>query len=439
MLTRDITLQDCILDLIDNSINWIISSSDIDVSAIFNSQNHETRFSDYFVNVNFNHNTFSIQDNWSGIPPENLENYVFRFWSDETEVNTREIKWLSVYWVGMKRSFFKIGRHAKLTTFSGTNKSFLDWDINQWLEKDESENDAWNLEFALTQNDDEEKWTLIEITQINNEIAEMFKEEGFGTSLRNKIALSYWLFIECGLKINVNNLLISTNLPQIISDDEIGYSLYEESFSENGKEGEFKIIAWLTSASTADFYWWNIFCNWRMILQWDKSMKTWWGWWLRQFHSSLNPFLGYVFFTSKNADFLPWNTTKDNVNFESNFYQQALKNAIRIASPIVKDLASRYRKNDTIWEYEERGKNYQNLPSINISQLLPIKKSDNIFKPSTNKRKQKQITDRITYLMDTEKIESVKNVLVRNYWAEDDIDNSSIGERTFEYFYKREC
>jgi hypothetical protein len=93
----------------------------------------------------------------------------------------------------MKRTIFKIGRYAKLKTQTKTDYSFLDWDIDERLEKD----DIWDLKFSTQKNNSNSCGTEIEITRLNEDITEISTMDTFQSNLQKKIALAYALFIEC--------------------------------------------------------------------------------------------------------------------------------------------------------------------------------------------------------------------------------------------------
>src|SRR5437879_2819455 len=71
MFTRDISLEDCILDLIDNSIDALVRSRDVDfVESIFNRNGDLTKEQKAHlprVNVSFSDRKFIIEDNCGGI------------------------------------------------------------------------------------------------------------------------------------------------------------------------------------------------------------------------------------------------------------------------------------------------------------------------------------------------------------------------------------
>lgn len=439
MLTRDITLEWCILDLVDNSVNWIIAASGKDVTELFINWEKANIFWNYTINIDYDSKktTFSIVDNWSGITSKHLEKYVFRFWSDKNEVGWRTKKWLSVYWVWMKRTIFKLGRFATLETQTKSEISYLDRDIDRWLEAKD-----WDLEFNTNTNTTNKTWTKIMVKNLNDDVVERLNSPTFFNKLKRRLEISYSLFIECGLKIFLNWTLLKANLPKIISDDEINFSFLKKKFKKNDPQNrEYIIIAGLAPESTYDDLGWNVFCNGRMILHGDKTFLTWWWTHLRQFHSSLNPFVWNIFFTSNDATDLPWNTTKDWINFENLLYQGALVDMKKSADPIIKYLAGRYKQDSTVSEIEKNKTEFEKKDTKTISDILKNEHKEIKFKnPEVKMKKKIEMKARISYQMDKEKIEKVKDVLIERWnWEEQEVNNSSIWEETFNYFFIREC
>ena len=81
MFTRDITLEECILDLIDNSIDGLIRSSNLDLDArqllsVANGRSHG-KGQKGRVEVKYDRSQFSIRDNCGGITRANAESEVF--------------------------------------------------------------------------------------------------------------------------------------------------------------------------------------------------------------------------------------------------------------------------------------------------------------------------------------------------------------------------
>ena len=109
MLTRDIELDDAILDLIDNSVDGAIRKT---VKSKFS----KTPYKGYWVKVNISKAEFSITDNCGGIPDNRLD-AAFRLGRPQANLD-EDIPTIGMYGIGMKRAIFKIGRQAVVESSS---------------------------------------------------------------------------------------------------------------------------------------------------------------------------------------------------------------------------------------------------------------------------------------------------------------------------------
>lgn len=100
MLTRDIDLNDAILDLLDNCLDGAIRSIKSDTT-----QDVEKKYSGFHADITINNKFFKIQDNCGGISRDIAENYAFRMGRDGKRDNLPTI---GIYGIGMKRAIFKI-------------------------------------------------------------------------------------------------------------------------------------------------------------------------------------------------------------------------------------------------------------------------------------------------------------------------------------------
>ncbi len=121
VLPRDIGLADCILDLVDNAIDSFVRHSNIDVMNIL-LENSPPRIgaenSTASIIISFSENSFSIRDTCGGITIQEAKDYVFKFGLPEEKTKSYSGRGLSVFGIGMKRAFFKIGRLIKLLNYA---------------------------------------------------------------------------------------------------------------------------------------------------------------------------------------------------------------------------------------------------------------------------------------------------------------------------------
>jgi Histidine kinase-, DNA gyrase B-, and HSP90-like ATPase len=147
MITRDIALEDCILDLVDNSVDgaWRLEGGrpmglhkGADLSA-------------YRVDINTGGGRFSIKDNCGGIDLDDAVEYAFTFGRKEDEA--QEGYSIGVYGIGMKRAVFKMGKTIEIRstyrTANGRRESFVvPIDVDEWMSEKTTD---WD--FDLQQSD----------------------------------------------------------------------------------------------------------------------------------------------------------------------------------------------------------------------------------------------------------------------------------------------
>lgn len=188
MITRDISLEDCILDLIDNSVDgaWNLEGSrpmglaeGADLSA-------------YSIAIQASPERFVIRDNCGGMTLDNAVEHAFSFGRSSTAEHDDFS--IGVYGIGMKRAVFKLGNDIRVrSTFVQEDGSRLPFavpiDVAAWLG-----NDAPPWDFDIV--DDEplaENGVEIEVTKLTSGSANSFDSPAFLQNLRRTIARDYSL------------------------------------------------------------------------------------------------------------------------------------------------------------------------------------------------------------------------------------------------------
>src|SRR5688572_2896994 len=123
MLTRDISLDDAILDLLDNCID----------GAMRLAKGNEVDYSQHFVKIKLANDEFSIEDNCGGIPRDVAINYAFKMGREPDDDRDSDTETIGMYGVGMKRAIVKMGKNALVRTRHGDD-SFEVPITSQWLE-----------------------------------------------------------------------------------------------------------------------------------------------------------------------------------------------------------------------------------------------------------------------------------------------------------------
>ena len=104
MLTRDIELEDAVLDLLDNCLDGILRSKHPDPES-------DKPYAGFRATITVSESEFVIEDNCGGIPLKTAKNYAFAMGrppgaADDTPAT------IGMYGIGMKRAIFKLGTNA---------------------------------------------------------------------------------------------------------------------------------------------------------------------------------------------------------------------------------------------------------------------------------------------------------------------------------------
>lgn len=327
-LTRDITVEACVFDLIDNSI-------DAARREVFSSADVESRFklpesyAGFKIFLNFDGERFSIRDNCSGISVEDIKKTTLRF--GERSENTLGI---GIFGLGLNRALFKLGGLAIIHTDTGLQRTELVLDTEKYLRTD-----GWEIPANEVISTGKIS-TEIEVTQLKDDIAISFSDKSWVDSYRDEISRRYGRFIRKGLIIKVNGIDAFDGEVHTRGED----SPFEEqckSYLKNNVYVTFKVGQHRDHRFSAEpdynkaknsqltqQYGWTVLCNDRAVIMSDRSLKTGWD---AKFHTEFYGFVGVVNFVSESPSELPWNTTKTDVDLNNSVYHIALNDMRKFA------------------------------------------------------------------------------------------------------------
>ncbi len=199
MLTRDIHLEDAILDLLDNCVDGILRSSK-------SKSKMEKPYDGYVAKIEFSKNSFMICDNCGGIP-WSLHEYAFRMGrpSDRpADVNGT----VGVYGIGMKRAIFKIGKLCTIET-KNKNDAYQVKITPEWIGNE----NEWNIPVKSIDKTDE--GTTIKVEDLHDGAASLFVDDkdSFFKTLYEKIAEQYAIIIEKGFNVSGRAHVFSLKIP----------------------------------------------------------------------------------------------------------------------------------------------------------------------------------------------------------------------------------
>ena len=341
ILTRDISVKACILDLIDNSVDSYTRNEITDRREI---------------RLNISKDEFIIFDNCGGIEHNFLKTTAFRFGADMRE---RDKPTLGIYGIGMKRAILKMGRRILMETDDGNSYCKIDLDIDKWVKSDD-----WKIPFEYFKDSrlspNQKPYTRIKVTDLYDSINKKFDLNSFINSIERGIHITYTLFMTDNIDFYVNNdVKIEPFVIEARYDDLYEPTKYRDSF----EDVDFEIICFIDprkGRTTKELgkRGWNVFCNKRLILAEDTTDTTGWSGAkedLPNYHPIFNEFRGILFINSKDPSKLPLNTSKTGLDTETPIYDYIRNKMIRTARPLVDYLSSKYdEEKKTLDEIEEK-------------------------------------------------------------------------------------
>jgi hypothetical protein len=213
MLTRDISLSDCVLDLVDNSIHSLITRTEVDVSEHLFKGTKGKRI-DASIDINFSRSKFSVKDDCGGIPVKDAEDQVFLLGNparDKTHTG------LGVYGIGMKRAFFKIGRKVSVASHTIDEEFKIDINVDDWEKVDE-----WNFPFTYArERNSKTGGTVVEVSKLYPTVSQQFVSQAFRANLIERISRAYALFLKAGLRVRVNEDAATADIPELAESKDL--------------------------------------------------------------------------------------------------------------------------------------------------------------------------------------------------------------------------
>lgn len=444
MLTRDISLADAILDLVDNCLDGALRLAD----------GGNVDYSQHFVNITLEQESFCITDNCGGIPRDVAKNYAFKMGRDADDNRDSANETIGMYGVGMKRAIFKMGREALVQTLFGDD-GFEVPITSDWLD-----NKDWDPLPIVDSGPDTQlvqPGTNIRVNSLYPGVSRHFTNDAFGNELRTAISEHFTMFLQRGLTISVNGVAIEpVRVEVLVTEREDGPAPYV--FRKIIDDVEVSITVGLNSgrglavddddvpeferdrsASTAG---WTVFCNDRAVIVGDKSRLTGWGDSIPLYHYQFSIITGIIEFRSKLAEKLPVTTTKRALDTSSDVWLQAIvkmKEGMRIWISYTNNWKNHPRSDQT--QYWDDAKP---LPLRKTVELVATRdkaiKADGRIEFNPKKQKviptpptQKPTSRRIVFSRPVEEVRTISKALFDAY----DEQPGIIGDKCFELVLKK--
>ncbi len=383
MLTRDIELQDAILDLLDNCVDGILRTASSEQLS------SERPYEGFTATLILNSSHFQIVDNCGGIPLTTAQKYAFAMGKPEGAEGQGSSATVGMYGIGMKRAIFKLGTDALVESFNDT--PFAVEFTPEWMA-----DDSWEA-LPIKELDPaklHERGTSITVMQLHDDVRLFFENAAWVDDFRKTVSRHFSIIIAKGFSVLVGTeetavvpvtaesfFLMKTQTdergeqiaPYIYSGKldgvsvEIYAGLYRELLrSEDAEEEE-------DSRGSADNAGWTVACNDRVVIWKDKTRLTGWGEaTVPNYHGQFIAITGIVLLRSDDPTLLPLTTTKRGIDASSNIYSE-VKDLMRESTKNLTSFTNRWKKFPEKLEELYKATEYVDLPKLRaLSASVPM-------------------------------------------------------------------
>lgn len=422
MLTRDIALEQAMLDLVDNSVDGAKAMKD----------DGDRPFEGRQVEITFNKDKFTIWDNCGGFDSATARDYAFRFGRPAQAKATPHS--IGQFGVGMKRALFKFGNRFIVRSATAADSWAVDVNVATWEQET-----GWEFPWADFQATDNlspnNPGTEIVVQELRPEVSAKFDSKNFENSIVSLIKSKHRQFIAGGLQITVNGTSINATSVQLLMMDDFKPGVDEIAFNDGENQVKVRIIAGVGPSTPRDAGWYVI-CNGRVILEADRRNVTGWGLveesknslLIPTFHNQFARFRGIVQFDSQNSSLVPWNTTKTDVDQDNSIWQATFERMMEMMRPVIdflneldSDIDEHTREQSPLYEHISKA-------SIVRPEQLPVAKAE-FSAPARSSLQKKIKTVKIQYSKPMSQVESLMTELSVT-------SAKAVGERTFDLIFQ---
>lgn len=445
MLTRDIELQDALLDLLDNCVDGILRSGKAKKSS--------TPYKGFKATITLAKDYFSIEDNCGGIPFDVAKKYAFAMGRPKSATGMDAPASVGMYGIGMKRAIFKMGTDAIVE--SRNDKGFVVEFTPKWMQTDTWEELPMH---ALRADQLPLGGTRIYIDELRDEAAAAFADDKWIDDFRKTVSRHYSIIIAKGFTVRVG-APDEIDKPASLVPAEDFKLLYGKSSKKNGPAVapyiyfgrlngvEIEIYAGIyrrllsedeiddeeQARTTSDDSGWTVACNDRVVIWKDKTRLTGWGEaTVPNFHGQFIAITGIVLLRAEDPKKLPLTTTKRGVDAASQLYSE-VKDLMREATKSLTSFTNKWKKFPEKLEEIYQTTDYVDLEGLrSLAASLPLKKIRNLdgvhkYEPEYPEPEQQKTSVRVSFAASKPDVA----YLARRYFDDPKAKPGAVGEKAF--------
>lgn len=436
MLTRDIELDDAILDLIDNCVDGAMRSSPGKIAS-------PKLFDGYKAEIFIEKDSFKITDNCGGIPSSYIED-AFSLGRPSVEKDG-ELPTIGMYGIGMKRAIFKIAKSATVTSVHKTAKVSVKYS-DEWLRP---ENNKWDLPLEELLISSKVHGVTVSCHGLKDDVAALLTNKSFINRLSEKISEHFGYIMQKGFSVFINGTkLLPTTLPLLNAPYLKSGSIQPFDYIAKIDDVHVKVTIGLfrglareqevddetlgpTGREQAGI---SILCNDRVVLLHDRSLITGWGeGGVPRYHPQFRAIAGLVVLMSNNAQSLPISTTKRNLDVGSDIYLKVRQICVE-GIKVFTDFTNKWKgmESETV-EYFELAKRQDAKTQVRLAveKGVPVRGTEGAkkYKPSLPIPVGKTTRRRVSFVRDASEIEAVSEFLFNEKKQEPSVVGNSCFER----------
>lgn len=441
MLTRDIELQDAILDLLDNCIDGAVRTAP-------DPDNEELPYEGFGATLTLSQASFALSDNCGGIPIGAARNRAFRLGRPPAaEDDAVDGKTVGVYGIGMKRAIFKLGRNATVTS-NGDDPFQVKIDPD-WLDADD-----WKpLELAeYKPQANEPTGTTIHVEDLYDGVSKELGSKDWIERFRRYVASHYALIIAKGFDVRIIADGISATpirpaeFALAVTGDLGGGGVQPFIYRGSIDGVDVQVFAGLLRKplnaseieeaegehSEKSLAGWTIACNDRVVVSRDRTHLTGWGTGgLASYHGQYSVIAGIVLLYAENVQKLPLTTTKRGLDGSSAVYAKTL-DIMREATKKLTAFTNAYKTDD------DRRELLDDAPKRSLAELRAFEdlrmiergglQGFQVLTPELPRPARKVRKPRVSFEVTTAEVRALKD-----FFENEDANDNEIGRAAFDF------
>lgn len=418
MLTRDIELDDAILDLLDNCVDGAIRKNK---DTVFTPK----AFVGFTAKLSINSNKFELKDNCGGIPDKHLAD-AFSLGRPSLDKDG-DLPTIGMYGIGMKRAIFKIAHSASVTSIHPEISASVSYS-KEWLNPD---NQSWDLDLEPVEGKAKIAGVCIASNDLKDDVAKQFGSPIFLNKLREKIAEHFGYIMQRGFCVELNGINIEPITLPLFSA-RAGRNRAIRPFDYVDKIGDVHVKVSIgffrplvleaevdnetlapTGAERAGI---SVVCNDRVVLLHDRSLKTGWGdGGVPRFHPQFRAIAGLILLRCNDASQLPLSTTKRDLDVGSDAFlkiRQACIEGLKIFTDFTNKWKGMEKETDIFFKVVEK-RDANTSIRLAADYGLAVRGSANAkkYKPNLPVPERSTPRKRISFIRESSDIELVSTYL----------------------------